>query len=202
MLVSYAASALLLPYDAFRAAAEELRYDVERLQRRFGASFEQVCHRLTTLRRPGHEGVPFHFLRRDAAGNLSKRFSASGLQLPHYGAACARWALHAAFLTPGRIVAQIARMPDDSRYLFIARTTAAPGGHAAPAAPKAVMLGCALAHGARTVYAAGAVEAPVGVTCSLCPRQNCADRAAPSAQAEQPAMTAPTAADIVAGNGR
>lgn len=179
IFVSYLAGALLMPYAGFRDAAESLGYDIERLQQRFAASFEQVCHRLTTLSRPGAEGIAFHFLRRDAAGNLSKRFSASGLALPHYSAACTRWALHAAFLTPGQIVAQVARLPDDSRYLFVARTTSSAFGYGAPGAPRAVMLGCTLAQGARTVYAAHAAEVPVGITCNLCPRRDCGERAAP-----------------------
>src|SRR5207245_10357632 len=116
-LVSYFAAALIMPYDAFRTAAADLRHDVARLVTRFDASFEQVCHRLATLRRPTTEGVPMHFIRVDIAGNISKRFSASGLRLPRYGGACPRWIVHHAFATPGRIVSQIARLPDGDGYL-------------------------------------------------------------------------------------
>ena len=77
-LANYFAAAVLMPYRLFREAARSTRYDVDILKSRFGVSFEQVCHRLTTLRRPGEEGVPFHFIRVDIAGNISKRFSASG----------------------------------------------------------------------------------------------------------------------------
>ncbi len=48
-LANYFAAALLMPYDAFLAAAEETRYDIELLQHRFDVSFEQVCHRFTIL---------------------------------------------------------------------------------------------------------------------------------------------------------
>ncbi len=52
-LANYFAAALLMPYGRFLAAARQTRYDINVLQHRFNVSFEQVCHRLTTLRRPG-----------------------------------------------------------------------------------------------------------------------------------------------------
>jgi predicted transcriptional regulator/transcriptional regulator with XRE-family HTH domain len=179
-LASYFAGAVAMPYGAFHAAAGDLRHDIGRLGARFDASFEQVCHRLATLRRPGSEGVPLHFVRTDIAGNISKRFSASGLRLPRYGGACPRWVLHHAFTTPGRIVAQVARLPDGEGYLFVARAeTAAPG----TAASHAVMIGAALTHAGAFVYADGldleapGLAVPVGITCRQCPRTDCAERA-------------------------
>src|SRR5690606_10967824 len=74
-LSSYTAAAMMMPYEPFLALAEERRYDAEVLGNLFGVSFEQVAHRLVTLRRPGSEGVPFGFLRVDRAGRLSKRFT-------------------------------------------------------------------------------------------------------------------------------
>src|SRR5690606_21176325 len=111
----------------------ELSYDVEALGRRFGASFEQVAHRLTTLRRPGAEGVPFFFLRVDAAGNVSKRFSGDIFPFARYGGSCPLWTAHEAFRTPRRIITQMIQLPDQSRYFSIARTvTSGAGGYAAP----------------------------------------------------------------------
>ncbi len=81
-LANYFAGAVMMPYRIFAEAAKDTRYDIDILKNRFGVSFEQVCHRLTTLRRPGAEGVPFHFIRVDIAGNISKRFSASASTLP------------------------------------------------------------------------------------------------------------------------
>jgi XRE family transcriptional regulator, fatty acid utilization regulator len=179
-LASYFAAALLMPYGAFHAAAEELRHDLARLGVRFDASFEQVCHRLATLRRPAAEGVPLHFLRTDIAGNISKRFSASGLRLPRYGGACPRWIVHHAFTTPGRIVHQVAQLPDGETFFFVARAET-PGDHVAGL--HAVMIGAPIAHAGRFVYADGldlaapSTAAPVGITCRQCPRADCADRA-------------------------
>ena len=56
-----------MPYDGFLQAARQERYDLELLGHRFRTSHEQVCHRLTTLRKPGNEGIPFHMVRIDIA---------------------------------------------------------------------------------------------------------------------------------------
>ncbi len=179
-LASYFAGALIMPYEAFHAAAMALRHDIARLGVRFDASFEQVCHRLATLRRPGAEGVPMHFMRTDIAGNISKRFSASGLRLPRYGSACPRWVVHHAFATPGRIVSQVARLPDGDGYLLIAQAGISPPGHGPS---RATMVGAAIAHARQFVYADGldveapAIAVPVGITCRQCPRENCTERA-------------------------
>lgn len=48
-LTNYFAAAMLMPYGAFAAEAKRTRHDLLRLCNRFGVSFEQVCHRLSTL---------------------------------------------------------------------------------------------------------------------------------------------------------
>ena len=180
-----------MPYREIRDAAHGLRHDIELLQRRFGTSFEQICHGLTSLRRPGEEGVPLHFLRLDIAGNITKRFSASGLRIPRFGGACPRWNVHAAFMTPGRIDTQLARVGDGPTYLFVARalTKLAPGPAAGFPAPKshyAVAIGCEISFANRFVYADGldlqepGAAVPVGTHCRQCARPDCAQRAFPS----------------------
>ncbi len=190
-LASSFAAGVLMPYDHFAAAARASRHDIERLQHRFAASFEQVCHRLASLNRPGEDrgAVPFHFLRTDIAGNISKRFSATSLQLPRHSGACPRWISHTAFLTPGRIVTQHAAMPDGATYLFVARAFGRPaGGFHEPQTHHCVMIGCDAVHASKMVYADGRnlaaqdVAEPVGLTCRLCPRGACRQRAAPPLQ--------------------
>ncbi len=182
-LASYFAGAVLMPYRRFRAVADELRFDVVRIGHRFDTSFEQVCHRLTTLSRPGAEGVPLHFLRTDIAGNISKRFSASGLRLPRYGGACPRWIVHHAFASPGRVVSQVGRLPEGETFLCVARAEVAEPGGRDTAGHHAVMIGCAIEHAHRFVYADGLDLAasrtivPIGVTCRQCPRETCIHRA-------------------------
>ena len=186
-LANYFAAAVLMPYEPFLDAARAERYDIELLAHRFGASFEQVCHRLTTLHRSGKEGVPFHLLRIDMAGNISKRFSASGIRIARFSGACPRWNVHAAFLTPGMIRVQISRMPDDKVYFCIARTLRSDrGGYNVPHSIHAIGMGCEVRHAREMVYSDGVdvgnLEAavPVGVTCRLCEHLDCAQRAFPA----------------------
>lgn len=186
-LANYFAGAVLMPYAEFRRAAEEVRYDIDVLGRRFGVGFEQICHRLTTLRRPGQEGVPFHMVRIDVAGNISKRFSASGIRFARYAGVCPRWNIFAAFQTPNMIRVQVSRMPDGETFFCIARTIQKDsGGYHAQQPVQAIGLGCRLEHASGLVYADGVdlnnpgLITPVGVTCRLCERTQCDQRALPS----------------------
>lgn len=185
-LANYFGGALLMPYRAFHKAAKSLRYDVELLQHRFGVSFEQACHRLTNLQRPGQRGVPFHFLRSDIAGNISKRFSLSGIHIPRHGGACPRWNVHAAFLQPGAINIQISQMPDGATFFCIARTVLnAAGGYGEPRSYQSIGLGCEIGQASKLVYADGIDldrperTIPIGVSCRICPRMDCGQRAFP-----------------------
>jgi hypothetical protein len=186
-LANYFAGAVLMPYAAFLDAAAQERYDIDVLGRRFRVGFEQVCHRLTTLRRAGAEGVPFHMIRIDVAGNISKRYSASGIRFARFSGVCPRWNIFSAFLTPGMIRIQISRMPDGQAYFCIARTIQKDsGGYHAQHPVQAIGLGCKLEHARALVYSDGiALDSPdtctpVGVTCRLCERTDCGQRALPS----------------------
>lgn len=186
-LASYFAGAVVMPYERFLRAADETRHDVELLGQRFDAGFEQTCHRLTTLRRPGREGIPFYFMRVDMAGNISKKFSAAGIRFPRFSGLCALWNVHAAFLQPGTIRVQISRQVDGTTVFAIARTLRRRGGaHGSAAAMYSVGIGCDISHAHRLVYSDGmdlanpALAVPIGITCRLCERTDCAARAVPS----------------------
>ncbi len=186
-LASYFAGALLMPYERFLQAAESVRYDMELLGHRFRAGWEQTCHRLTTLRRPGAEGVSFYMLRVDLAGNISKRFSAAGIRFPRFSGLCPLWNVHAAFLQPGRVRVQLSRLPDGRTVLAVARTVERHSrGYGAPDAPFAVGIGCDVGEARRIVYADAldlenpAAAVPIGITCRLCERADCTARAFPS----------------------
>jgi len=185
-LANYFAAAVLMPYNAFFAAVQKERYDIELLGHRFRSSFEQTCHRLTTLRRPGAEGIPFHMLRVDIAGNMSKRFSASGLRIPRFSGACPRWNVFGAFLTPGMIRTQLSQMPDGQILFGVARTVRKEsGGFKGPRPQYAISMGCDVSYASKMVYADGldleSREAlvPVGPSCRLCDRMDCEQRAYP-----------------------
>ncbi len=192
-LANYYAAAVLMPYQPFLAEADATGYDTDHLAARFGVSFEQVCHRLTTLQRDGAQGVPFFFLRIDKAGNVTKRFNATAFQLAEYGGACPRLDIHVSFRMPCRIVPQFVEMPDGSRYFTINRTVDRPAlSRLSQDNRLAVTLGCAVEHAAKLVYAQPfrtadpALFTPIGINCRLCPRQSCSQRAHQPAHLELP----------------
>jgi predicted transcriptional regulator len=184
-LANYFAGALMMPYGPFHGAAESLGYDVDLLAARFGASFEQVAHRLTTLARPAARGIPFFMLRVDSAGNISKRFSSGRFPFSRFGGTCPLWNVHATFKTPGQIITQIVELTDGSQWFSLARTvkrSVTPWG--APDPHFAIGLGCELKFASRLVYARGLDltapdPTPIGINCRLCERPSCPQRAAP-----------------------
>ena len=187
-LANYAAGALLMPYAAYRQAARETRHDIDRLRRRFGVSFEQACHRLSTLQRPGLQGIPFFFCRVDMAGNITKRHSATRLQFARFGGACPLWIVHEAVAIPDRILVQLAELPEGSRYVSMAKgLVKATSSYLRPARRYAVALGCEIRHAGDFIYAdqlelrGKGSATPIGISCRICPRTQCDQRAFPPA---------------------
>jgi XRE family transcriptional regulator, fatty acid utilization regulator len=185
-LANYFAGALQMPYGAFLSAAERMRYDIEELAHRFGASLEQVAHRLSTMQRPRERGVPFFFARVDAAGTITKRHSATPLQFARFGGACPLWNVHRAFEEHGRIIRQLAETPDANRYLCLAWSVEKRGGgFRGPVRRYAYALGCEIEHAPRLVYAddldlgRDAGFEPIGVSCRICERRQCPQRSVP-----------------------
>tara|TARA_E500000305_G_scaffold16561_1_gene12302 strand:- start:62 stop:667 length:606 start_codon:yes stop_codon:yes gene_type:complete len=175
-----------MPYDAFFRTAQETKYDIRLLGRRFGTSFEQVCHRLTTLQRAGARGIPFFLIRVDNAGNVSKRFSAAGFHFARFGGTCPRWNVHDAFRVPGQVYTQVVAMDDGTRYFSIARTVSRAGsGIGVPGDQYVVGLGCDISHARDFAYSLGhdldneEAATPIGVNCRLCERLDCSQRAFP-----------------------
>jgi predicted transcriptional regulator len=183
-LANYFAGAAQMPYTAFLATAQDMRHDLERLSDRFGASIEQVAHRLSTLQRPGAKGIPFFFVRVDQAGTITKRHSATRLQFARFGGACPLWNVHRAFETPGRFLRQLAETPDGVRYFCLARdVTKAGGSFTAPVRRFAIGLGCEIRHAPALVYAddldLGRRFEPIGISCRICERPDCHQRSVP-----------------------
>lgn len=183
-LLNYIAGAILMPYEASLNTAQEVRYDVDAIAARFGVSYEQACHRLSTLQRNGARGVPFFFLRVDPAGNVSKRFSAAGFPFMRFGGTCPRWIVHSGFATPGLTRVQIAQLPDGQTFLCFARAiTSRPAHWGEPPPVRVVAMGCDISHAAEVVYADGidiaTAAVGIGLSCRLCDRQDCRSRAFP-----------------------
>jgi XRE family transcriptional regulator, fatty acid utilization regulator len=184
-LANYFAAATVLPYSRFHEIAESFRYDIERLSAYFSQSYETVCHRLSTLQRPKLRGVPFSFVRVDRAGNMSKRQSATGFHFSSAGGTCPLWNVYETFAYPGKIMVQIAEMPDGRKYLWVARTVERRAKRYGQASKTfAIGLGCELRHASRVIYADGldlesAAATPIGAGCRVCERTNCPQRAFP-----------------------
>jgi predicted transcriptional regulator/DNA-binding XRE family transcriptional regulator len=200
-LANYFAGALVMPYERFLNAARSLRYDVERLCILFGTSFEQVGHRLSTLQRSGARGVPFYFVRVDRAGNILKRHSSTRFQFARFGGTCPLWNVHEAFSAGDRTLVQIAEMPDGVRYLSIARAARKSGGsHLSPPRHFALGIGCEISYAQDVVYADGidiktAPVTKIGVSCRICERGDCPQRAAPPI--DRPLIVDPDRRDFI-----
>ncbi len=188
-LANYFAAATVLPYGHFHEVAEKFRYDVERLSAYYSISYETICHRLSTLQRPSMRGVPFSFVRVDRAGNMSKRQSATGFHFSSSGGTCPLWNVYETFANPGKILVQLAEMPDGRSYMWVARTVERRASrYGQPGKTFAIGLGCELRHAQRLVYSEGldlsgdphARATPIGAGCRVCERDNCPQRAFPA----------------------
>jgi len=185
-LLNYAGAAIIMPYKPFYEECVKQRYDVELLQNTFAVSFEQVAHRITCLQNPKMKGIPFHMLRADVAGNISKRFSLSGIEIPRYGGACPRWNIYKAFTMPGKINAAVSKMSNGDKYVCIARTVEKGiGKHGMEKTLLSIGLGCQVKYAKDFVYADSLnlndkkTETPIGVNCRTCDRMDCQQRAFP-----------------------
>jgi len=185
-LLNYCGAAILMPYKLFHSECKKLKYDLELLQNTFATSFEQVAHRVTCLQDPKLPGIPFHMLRVDIAGNISKRFSLSGIDIPRYGGACPRWNVYSAFTRPGIIQAAVSKMTNGEKYVCIARTVEK--GIKRFGQSKSILsigLGCEAKYAKDFVYTENIdvtdkkTEIPIGVSCRTCDRLDCSQRAFP-----------------------
>ena len=186
----------MMPYARFLRACEGSGYDLELLQQRFGASHEQVAHRLTTLQRVGARGLPFFMIRTDRAGQVSKRFAgASGSPLAEGPGICPLWSVFAAFARADETVTQLVEALDPgsasgaggSRWFTLSKSVGPVGGWNAGSvggvrARFAVSVGLS-AEIAQPLAAARGIDltrggVPIGPGCRACTRPDCAQRSA------------------------
>lgn len=184
-LANYFAGALMLPYGDFFKAVQRTRYDVELLTNVFNVTYETVAHRLCNLADPNRKGLPFHFLRCDIAGNISKRYSGTGLKFASTGS-CAKWAVHLAFLNPSQITRQYSQMPDGTTYFDFAKVQLQPvEGSIVRGTAYSIGLGTHAENAKFLAYGLPLTElkrdaVPTGISCRFCERTDCNQRAAPS----------------------
>ena len=186
-LVGYFAAALLMPYSRFLRACDATNYDLPVLQRRFGVSFEQLAHRLTTLQRVGQRGLPFFMARIDRAGQFSKRFSgASGTTILESESSCPLWIANKAFERAGELCRQSVTVEGSAaapaNWFTIARTVE--GSGASEEARFVVVLGIEARLAANLAQARGVDLEPnaaqeIGPGCARCHRPACRQRSLP-----------------------
>ncbi|HCY54225.1 MAG TPA: XRE family transcriptional regulator, partial [Oceanicaulis sp.] len=98
------------------------------------------------------------------------------------GGGCPRWPVHDAFRMPERTHTHHVELPDGSAYVSMTRVAARPlpGGGAAL---QAIVLGCEARHAGRlALKPSSGTPVGIGLTCRLCERTDCAQRAFPPLQ--------------------
>lgn len=189
-LARYAAHALMMPYGAFLAAAQRAHYDVDVLRSRFTVSYEQAANRLTSLQRPGSEGVPFFLLEIDNAGHSFRRAGARGFPRARFGGDCPKLNIHAAFSQPGQVLVDAVELPDGAEFLVVSRTLEGPQAAFNERVRRtALLIACdigfkdeliyGLAIAGQTGSRSSVALTKVGTACRLCERQGCLARAEP-----------------------
>jgi predicted transcriptional regulator/transcriptional regulator with XRE-family HTH domain len=184
-LANYFAGALMLPYGDFFREVQRTRYDVELVSSIFGVTYETTAHRVCNLADPKRRGVPFHFLRTDLAGNVSKRYSGTGFKFASAGS-CGKWAAHLAFLNPSQITRQYSQMPDGTTYFDFARVQLQPiEGSIVRGTAYSISLGTLAQNAKHLAYGLSTADlkkdaVPIGVSCRFCERTDCNQRSAAS----------------------
>ena len=184
-LQRYFAAALVMPYARVLRACETTGYDLEIVARRFGVSYEQLAHRLTTLGRVGARGLPFFLMRVDRAGQVSKRYAGSANPvLVEAEGRCPLWTVFAAFERVGEAVFQLVEMPDGSRFATIALAGNRAGRSMSGVTARfALVLGLEAGLAGQLAAARGHAltgpATPIGPGCRHCPRPACPQRSLP-----------------------
>ncbi|MBX5482889.1 MAG: DUF2083 domain-containing protein [Myxococcaceae bacterium] len=185
-LANYFAGALMLSYGDFFKEVQRTRYDVELLSNIFGTTYETVAHRLCNLSDPQRLGIPFHFLRSDIAGNISKRYSGTGIKFTSGGGSCAKWAVHLAFLNPSQLTRQYSAMADGTTYFCFAKVQLQPiEGSIVRGTAYSIGLGTHAENAKMLAYGLPTTDlkrdaVPSGISCRFCERTDCNQRAAAS----------------------
>ena len=186
-LTGYFAAALIMPYGRFLRASDATDYDLPVLQRRFGVSFEQLAHRLTTLQRVGQRGLPFFMARLDRAGQFSKRIvGASGAELIEAEHSCPLWIVHKTFERSGELLVQLVNSQSDGQttdvWFTVGRTVEGMGTSGAAKFSVVLGLDASLAGSlaqARGVSLRPEDAVPIGPGCRRCHIEGCEQRSLP-----------------------
>ncbi len=172
------ADARALPLRPMVQAIARLGLEPARLAAQFGVSLGVVFRRLATL--PPDADLPGGRLSAglvvcDGSGTLTLRRPMPGFTPPRFGAACPLWPLYAALCRPMQplytVIEMAGRMPRRFQAFAFSQPLA-PSRFDAPVLMESMML---------VLPATGDAPAePVGLTCRVCPRDDCAGRNEPA----------------------
>ncbi|MEO1539128.1 MAG: short-chain fatty acyl-CoA regulator family protein [Pseudomonadota bacterium] len=171
-LERYVEDARALPEATFTAAVEECDGDVLTLARRFSVPAQQVMRRLMTLKETTIG--PVGGLQVNGAGTVLMRKSVETFTVPRHAAPCALWPIYAATAQPGQPFAQRIALPGGDLFdtvsvaEFEVRESLADW-------PRLTATMIVTPSRAGQTQDEGAPH-PVGISCRICPRANCAAR--------------------------
>ncbi len=172
----YAQDAALLPMDQLEDAVRRHGYDPSRLAQILQVPFAAVLRRLATLPKSnGHP--PMGLAISDAAGALLLLKTVPGFAMPRIGGACPLWPVFSAISRPEQPVKLDVALPAQggTRLRCYAVATAQPATRFdVPPVVQSTML-------VMPDPADPAADAlSVGVSCRICPRQDCSSRREPA----------------------
>ncbi|WP_373635332.1 helix-turn-helix domain-containing protein [Yoonia sp. SS1-5] len=174
----YHGDAQVLPLETFVPACRALDYDPARLALKFGVDFAVVLRRLASLQTAdGHP--PMGLAICDASGTIAFQKPLPGFGLPHAGGACPLWPIFGAMARPSQPLCVDVALPGANASRFLCYAIAEPGPVSRFDAPPVLQSTMLVVPDPPP----GDLPAlPVGVTCRICPRDNCNSR-------REPAMT-------------
>lgn len=172
-LARYRADALALPLAAFQAAVAE-GLDPVQLAAKFGVDLATVLRRLACL--PDGDGqATVGLVTCDASGALLFRKPVEGFPMPQFGAACPLWPLYQALLRPQVPIRAVVQQAGRDAPRFLTYAVAQPRvltGFDGVQIIEAVMLVIPESRAGDL----GEGGQPVGTSCRICPRADCAAR--------------------------
>jgi len=174
------AAAMLAPATRLAEAARESGSDVVRVGERFGLRPIRVMARLAALGAEGRRLPAAFVIVLDSSGSLLARISGAGFPFPRFGPLCARLPIFDD-LSPDRPLVVELAFADGAAFVAVA--IADEGAYAAGLPPprRLALLGWRKEEAGEIAPALPGVPVrPVGVTCRLCERVDCAHRLYPA----------------------
>ncbi len=179
-LSRYAADAQALPETQLRAALARCGTEPLALARDLGAPLPLIFRRLAAM--PEDVAGPVGLVSADASGAILGLKPLPGFAVTRLAGVCALWPLFRAGAQPGMVLRQRLLQPERDARPVLALTAAEqalPGGFNMPPLMRAYMLLLPDPDAGAGPAEAG-VPVPVGTSCRICPRRDCAARREPS----------------------